>query len=224
MKIAIVQPPYLPWMGYFDMLRRVDLMIFLDTVSVNLRSFQRRNRIRIPTGWMWLTVPVLKDGGQSPIFRNARLNETTGWRRKHWKAIVSSYERAPYFDEYRGFFETFYNEPQNSLQEVNVNLIKYVAEQLGLTTPTRYASELDPEGKKTELLLDICRKTGASYYLSGPTAKNYLRPELFEARGIALEFHEYKHPTYEQRFPGFISHMSSIDLLFNTGDRAARIL
>ena len=224
MNIAIVQPPYLPWLGYFDMLRKVDLMIFLDTVRMNLRSFQRRNRIRTPTGWMWLTVPVLKDGVQSPIFRVAKVNESTGWRLKHWKAILSSYERAPHFDEYRGFFEAFYSEPHDSLLEVNVALIKYVAKQLGLTTPARYASELEPEGKKTELLLDICRKTAASHYLSGPTAKNYLRPELFEAQGVELEFHEYKHPTYEQRFPGFFSYMSSIDLLFNTGDRAARIL
>lgn len=224
MNIAIVQPPYLPWLGYFDMLRKVDLMIFLDTVSVNLRSFQRRNRIRIPTGWMWVTVPVLKDGAQSPIFRVAKLDESTGWRRKHWRAIVSSYGRAPYFDKYRGFFETFYSEAHASLLEVNVNLIKYVAKQLGLTTATRYASEFESDGKKTDLLLDICKKTGASHYLSGPTAKNYLRPELFEAQGVALEYHEYKDPVYQQRFPGFFSHMSSIDLLFNTGDRAARIL
>jgi hypothetical protein len=173
---------------------------------------------------MWLTVPVLKDGAQSPIFRLAKLNESTGWRRKHWRAIVSSYERAPYFDEYREFFEAFYNEPHPFLLELNVNLINYVAQQFDLKTPTRYASELEPTGKKTELLLDICRKTGASHYLSGPTAKDYLRPDLFEAQGVVLEFHEYKHPTYEQRFPGFFSHLSSIDLLFNTGERAARIL
>lgn len=223
MRVAIVQPPYLPWLGYFDMLRKVDLMVFLDTVRVNLRSFQRRNRIRTPTGWMWLTLPVLKEGGTSPIFRSARLNDAVEWRRKHWLAIRSSYSRAPYFQEHRSFFESFYDQPRTSLLDVNVTLIEYVAGQLGVKTRTHYASEFEPQGAKTELLVDICKKVGASVYLSGPTARNYLKPELFNAQNVQLEFHEYAHPVYDQRFPRFVPQMSAIDLLFNAGPRAAEL-
>ena len=224
MRVAIVQPPYLPWLGYFDMLRKVDLMILLDTVRVNMRSFQRRNRIRIPTGWMWLTVPILKENGQSPIFHKAKFNESTGWKQKHWRAITTSYQKSTYFCKYQDFLEKFYKKTQTSLLELNVDLIKYLSTQLGLTTQMRYASEFKPEGIKTKLLLDICKKVGASHYLSGLTARNYLKPELFEAEGVSLEYHEYVHPVYRQRFPGFFPNMSSIDLLFNTGDEAARIL
>jgi hypothetical protein len=206
------------------MLRKVDLMVFLDTVKVNLRSFQRRNRIRTPAGWMWLTVPILKEQGVAPKFRSARINDSIAWREKHWRAICSSYSRAAFFDEHRDFLEAFYGEARTYLLDVNVALIEYLARELGVDTKTRYASELGPRGTKTELLVDVCKKVGATTYLSGPTAKNYLKPNLFEAEGIALKFHEYTHPVYEQRFPGFLPNMSSIDLLFNAGERARRIL
>jgi hypothetical protein len=106
---------------------------------------------------------------------------------------------------------------------VNVTLIKYLAKELGVGTKTCYASELKAEGTKTALLIDLCKKVGASTYVSGPTAKDYLRLELFKENNIALEFQGYTHPTYKQRFPGFIPMMSSIDLLFNAGQRAAEI-
>ncbi len=224
MRVAIVQPPYLPWLGYFDMLRKVDLMVFLDTVRVNLRSFQRRNRIRIQKGWIWLTLPVIKEQDQSPLFRAARLNDGADWRRKHWRAICSSYGRARYFEEHRSFLEAFYNRPQIWLLEVNVTLIEYMARQLGVRTKTCYASGFQPEGAKTQLLVDICKKVGASTYLSGPTARDYINPDSFKMEKIGVEFHEYTHPTYEQRFPGFVPNMSAIDLLFNAGPRATEIL
>jgi hypothetical protein len=224
MRVAIVQPPYLPWLGYFDLLRKVDRMVYLDTVNVNLRSFQRRNRIRTPTGSTWLTLPILKEQTGSPIFRNARTNDAIGWRQKHWRAIYSSYGRAPYFVDHRDFFEGFYAHAPSSLLDINVTLLQYLGKQLDVNTATCYASELEPQGAKTQLLIDICKKVGASAYLSGPTARNYLLPEMFKEENIALDFHEYTHPVYNQNFPGFAPRMSAIDLLFNVGPKATKIL
>jgi len=110
------------------------------------------------------------------------------------------------------------------LLDINVTLIEYLAKQFRVGTKTGYASELEPKGTKTALLVDICKKIRASTYISGPTAKAYLKPELFEQERIAVEFHEYAHPVYTQRFPGFIPRMSSIDLLFNIGAAAGEII
>jgi hypothetical protein len=223
--VSINQPAYLPWLGYFDRIYQSDVHVVLDHVQFEKNSMVNRNKIRTITGTQMLTVPVCSAGkfGDIPINSIAIANQVK-WNRKHWQAIMQSYSRAKYFDKYGVYFEEKFNENWDILNILLKDITSYLLDQLGINTTIIYSSEMDVSGKKDQLVLNICKELGASKYLSGPFGRDYLSSSDFSSARIALEYHDYKHPTYTQCYDGFEKGMSVLDLLFNHGSKSLEIL
>jgi hypothetical protein len=228
MIVSIMQPAYLPWLGFFDRMAASDTLILLDHVLIDRNSktkFANRNRIRTAQGWTWLTVPIRSKGRHGALHLDEiEVNNETEWAAKHWRAIELNYRRAPYFADYAGRFHALYERSWEKLAELNAAGHRAFTEALGLTTPTLLSSEMDCRESKDRLIVELCRKAGASAYISGPFGRDYLKAEDFRAAGIDLLFHDYDHPEYKQCFEGFEPYMSALDLLFNHGPEALAIL
>lgn len=223
-RIGILQPSYLPWLGYFDQMSRVDQFIFLDNVQFTRRDWRNRNRIRTREGWTWLTVPVQQKGRFTQSLLETRFDESTPWRDKHLKTLQSHYAKAPFFDAYfPGISAILYRE-HPSLAELCIDLTEWLAHQLKIMTPTQRASRLEVRETKAERILSLCQQLGATHYLSGDVAETYLSQLDFSRYNIEVEYQHYRHPEYAQRYPGFVSHLSVVDLLFNHGDNSPNIL
>ncbi|HLU94096.1 MAG TPA: WbqC family protein [Membranihabitans sp.] len=224
MKAAIVQSNYLPWKGYFDIINMVDLFIFYDDVQYTKRDWRNRNRIKTRDGIKWLTVPCTSSTNQ----RICEVSFTdANWQQKHWRTIQFNYARAKYFGEYRPIFEEIYTgRTWHNLSEFNQYTIQVIAKQI-LNSDTSFedSRNYDLKGQKDERLLDLLGKCGATSYLSGPSARSYIREDLFREAGIDLVWMNYSgYPEYDQIYPPFDHYVSIIDLIFNEGPRTVDYL
>lgn len=223
MIVSIMQPAYLPWLGYFDRLARSDLHIVLDSVAVSKQNFTNRNRVRGSTGPVWLTVPVQRKSSDQRITETL-VGPDRSWKRKHWETLRQAYRRAPHWDRYAGFLASYYATPQEQLVDVLDLSTTWLCNSLGITTPIVRSSTLDVPGSKAELVLQLCKAVGATTYLSGPFGRDYLDPHAFDAAGISLEYHDYGHPQYPQGEHPFEPYLSVLDLLCHCGPDSLDIL
>ena len=224
--VAIHQPNYIPWPGYFHKLAAADVFVLLDAVQYPRgRSFAARNRIKTPNGVAYLTIPVSVPKGHEgkATYLDVELADPR-WKEKHLRTIEGSYRRAPHFDE---VYELYIHElePERAFAEVTVALIDTIAAYLGIETRRVRLSELLASfGQKTDLIVDVCRALDASTYLSGTGGgRDYNDEELLRAHGIDLRYDEYEPPVYRQLWGDFEPRLSVLDLLFNCG-RASRDL
>jgi hypothetical protein len=226
-RIAIAQPTYLPWLGYFDLLDQVDQFVLLDTVQFEKQSWQQRNRIKTPTGLLWLTVPVVFRGRLGQRIVDVEIRETEFWH-DHLRAVELNYRRTPFFGDYYPAWSELMRTASSDLRlaELNVTLLRWLTQALGNKTPMVRSSELGVVGKRTHLLAEICGVLGATTYVSPLGSAEYLLNELsvLTGRGVDVVFQHYEHPTYSQPFPPFQSHASVLDLLFNEGDKSLRVI
>jgi len=216
-RVAILQSNYIPWKGYFDIIQQVDLFIFYDDVQYTKSDWRNRNKIKTDKGAEWVSVPVGDDNNRlicEVVIGNP------AWQIKHWRSLQQNYGRSPYFDRYRSYFEHVYLGQQwTSLSALNQALIKHIAREfLGIVTEFADSRRWQVHGHKMDRLLELAMQSGATTYLSGPSAKDYIDPERFQKAGIYLEWMSYAgYPEYPQRFPPFEHGVSILDLLFNVG-------
>jgi len=224
--VAIHQPEHLPWLGFFDKMRRADLFVFLDHVPFRKNYFQNRNRVRSASGATWVTVPVLTKGHAYQPLNEVQINEqgSPRWKQKYWASVEQSYAGSPYWKEYAEGIRRCFETPSPLLCDLNITLIEAMRQAFGIEVQTARSSALGVDGTRSELLLEICRKTGATEYLSGISGKEYLDLDLFRAAGIRVEFQEFHHPLYRQRYEPFMPLMSAVDLLFNHGAESFDVL
>ncbi|MBD3379955.1 MAG: hypothetical protein GF408_05775 [Candidatus Omnitrophica bacterium] len=222
MKIAIHQPQYMPWLGYFDKMDRADVFVVLDDVQFKKNEWQNRNRIRTADSWQWMTVPVIHHFGQT--ISSAAIDNHSNWKKKHLKALESNYARACFYDEHMPFFREIYSREWTSLCELNCCIIDRIKALVGITADTLRSSSMEITGSSTRRLADICLALEADTYISGAGGRDYLDLSLFEEAGIKVEFQEYRHPVYEQVFEGFFPYMSAVDLLFCKGPESLEII
>lgn len=226
MRTAVIsQPTYLPWLGYFRIMKEADIYVFLDNVQFEKRSWQCRNRIKSVNKWIWVTVPTRSK--QGTLLKDVEIDNTKPWQRQHWNAIRTCYGKAPYFGLYAPFFKSVYNTEWTKLDSLNIYIIKYLASQLGLSPSFLRSSDLGVKGTRTDLLLNICTVLGADRYVTTVGSKEYMQEDgaekLFE-RCIKLEFFEYNHPVYPQLFEDFIPFLTVVDCLFNCGPKSAEVI
>lgn len=220
MKVGIIQPNYIPWRGYFDFIDEVDLFIFYDDVQYTRRDWRNRNRIKTPQGLKWLTVPVHFHQSTGQLICHSRIDHSRPWQQRHINLLQANYRQAPFYQRYADEFFALLNQPVETIAALNVRLARWIMAQLAIVTPTRLASELNAAGAKTDRLLDLLRRVGATTYLTGPAAKAYLEPEKFAAAGIALEYKAYVYPPYPQLWGQFEPAVTILDLMFNCGERS----
>jgi len=217
MIIAIHQPNYLPYYGYFHKIQKSDLFVFLDNVPYTKNSYINRNRIKTAQRWSWLTVPIESKDVLKRAIRKVKISNVTNWQKKHWKSLKYNYRKAKHFDEYKDFFKEVYGKKWVYLADLNEYLIKKVCSFLEIECNFLDASELDVSGSKTDLLINICETVGADTYLSGQGGKGYLEEEKFRLCDINLRYQEPKQPKYTQLFGDFTPYLSIVDMLFCEG-------
>ena len=224
MRVTILQPSYLPWLGFFEQMSRADKFVLLDDVQYTRRDWRNRNRIRVKESWVWLTVPVQQKRRFSQSLLETRIDNSLPWRRKHLETLRQHYCKAPFFEKYFPRCQQVYEQEWTFLFDLCLETIHLIKEEMGIETPFLRSSEMKPSGEKTQRLVSICRELGATHYLSGELGSNYISEEDFSSQGIGLEYQNYDHTVYPQRYPGFVPHLSAIDLLFNWGEQSLGIL
>jgi len=226
MIVTIHQPEHLPWLGFFDKVRQADMFVMLDHVQFRKNYYQNRNRIRSADGAIWMTVPVLTKGHSSQAINQILINNqgSPRWRGKCWTSLVQCYRNAPYWSSYGAEFERLYQKTWARLVELNEAVIRFLLDALSIKTRIIKSSEVNTEGNRGDLVLNICRQVGADVYLSGVSGKEYLSYEKFAAAGIQLRFQQFHHPIYRQLYEPFIPCLSVIDLLFNYGPASMNVL
>ncbi|MCX7868998.1 MAG: WbqC family protein [Terrimicrobiaceae bacterium] len=225
MTVSIMQPAYLPWPGYFDRVRRSDLHVVLDHVSMDENSrtkFANRNRIRTPQGWTWLTVPVRSKGLHGKlVIREIEISGDGGWQAKHWGALRANYARAPHFEDDQPWLEEIYAGSWSRLCDLNQAVTARMLEAFGIRVKTLSSSAMGVAGAGHELILNLCLAAGATRYLSGPFGREYLDAEAFARAGIEVLVHTYSTAAYPQCFPGWEPNLSAVDMLWNLGREEA---
>lgn len=220
MIVAIHQPNYLPYLGFFDKMKNSDIFVIYDDAQFNKSDFQHRNRIRIYHGWKWLTVPVEKK--RIPINEVKIKNEVKTWKGVKWsdahfKDIHDNYKDAPYYSIYADELMRIYKRTYEKLVDLNMELIRFLMKAFDIDVEIVFSSDLGFTSKSTQRLVEIVEALGGDVYLSGPKGRDYLDVSLFERKGIKVVFQDFKHPVYKQRYEGFVPNMAAIDALFNVG-------
>lgn len=220
MIIGIHQPNYLPYLGFFDKMKQSDVFVIYDDAQFNKENFTHRNRIRIYHGWKYLTVPVLKE--YIPIkdikIRNELTVKGVKWADAHIRDIRDNYKDTPFYATYENDFEAIYRKNYDKLLDLNMEIIHFLMDAFEINTKLIFSSELGFSSKSTERLVEIVEALEGDVYLSGSMGRDYLDISLFEKIGIKVEFQDFKHPIYRQRYEGFIPNMTAIDALFNAGE------
>jgi hypothetical protein len=220
--VVIHQPDFMPYIGFFHRLLYADLFIFLDHVQFvhSNRSWTHRDKIKTANGERWLTISVVKAQRDTPI--NQIHLASNDWREQNLNLLRENYRSAPYFLELFPKVEALYGLPYELLSKFNEASIRMMMEWFAIDIPVSYSSNLQPEGRKNELMVDLLKKVGASHYLSGSGAKDYFEEKPFSSAGIEVKWQDFKHPVYQQQFGEFIPYLSSIDLFFNCGIENSR--
>jgi hypothetical protein len=224
-RVAIVQSNYIPWKGYFDLVNSADEFILFDDVQYTRRDWRNRNKIKTPQGTAWLSIPVEVKGKYLQKIRETAVSDRD-WPRNHWRTICQFYSKATHFSDYKDTLEELYlGSSETSLSLINYRFLNAICKLLGIRTKLSWSMEYSIAEGKTERLVSLCRQAGAAVYISGPAAREYMQPELFEQEGIRLEYFDYGgYPEYRQLYPPFVHEVSVLDLLLNEGTGAPKYM
>jgi hypothetical protein len=226
MIVTLHQPHFLPWLGYLDRMRVADLFIVLDHVQFERRNYQNRTRILCDGEARWFTVPVVQLSQLERIVEKRVDNTTTGqdrwWGPKYYKTLCYAYRNAPFFDRYAPRLRDILETPQERLLDLNLLLLEFLREAYDIRTPLAMSSQIGAGGRKSELLLNLCREVGATVFLGGlGGSRHYLDVDAFERAGIEVRWQDFRHPEYAQCGGGrFIAGLSSFDMLANCGPQS----
>ena len=217
-KVAILQSNYIPWKGYFDMIAAVDEFILFDDMQFTRRDWRNRNQIKTSQGTQWLTVPVKVKG---KYFQTIRETEIDGenWKLTHWKSLIQNYSRTPYFDEIAVWLEPLYfNNSYSHLSILNRKFIEALCHYLNIKTVIKNSWDYILTEGKTERLANLCLQAGATEYISGPAARDYIDEHVFIENNIKLTWFNYsEYAEYPQLWGKFTHQVTLLDLLFNCG-------
>lgn len=229
--VVITQSNYIPWRGYFDLLRSADEVVLLDSVQYTRRDWRNRNMIKTPQGTEWLTIPVDAKGKYLQAIDETRI-ASPEWARKHRRSIELAYRNAAF---YQGVSPWVFGLIEDAAKEqylsaVNERIIRAICERLGIGVPIRRCTDILPREtlrdlEATERLVALAKEAKATRYISGPAAQAYLNVDPFRAAGIEVAWMDYGgYPPYPQLWGEFAPRVSILDLLLNTGPEAPRYL
>ena len=216
-KIAISQSNYIPWKGYFDLINSVDEFTLYDDAQYTRRDWRNRNKIKTPQGLQWLTIPVDVKGKYLQKINETKISDK-GWGVRHWQQIKQNYAKAKNFKKYKDIFEELYLScKEEYLSEINHKFIIAINQILGIKTKIRFSSEFEIYGDQTEKLINICKQSNATVYISGPAAKTYFDEQLANKENILVKYMNYEnYKEYEQLYPPFEHGVTILDLILNT--------
>jgi len=223
MIVSIHQPYYFPWLGFFEKIINADVFVYLDDVQYEKRNFYNRNKIKVPNGSAWITVPVMDSYKKNML--DVEINNKENWQKKHLSSIIHNYKKAPFFKDHEEFLEeVFLKKKWTKLIDLNFFTLNYLLDALSIDTPIEYSSKLNIKSTATQRLLDITKAVGANTYFSGSSGSKYMETELFDKENINIIYQDYKTPEYKQLGKGFEPNLSILDLLLNYGPDSKEII
>jgi hypothetical protein len=225
-RVAIIQSNYIPWKGYFNIIKCVDHFVLLDDVQYTRRDWRNRNLIKTKAGLKWLTIPVAVKSNYHIKIEDVQAAGSE-WRIDHWNQLKNAYGTSQYFKEISPFFEEIYLQSKElNLSKINFSFIEKILAILNIRTPLSWSREFaNMPTRKTERLVHICKNLNASEYISGVAAKDYLEVELFEKENIKVVWADYSgYLPYSQLYPPFEHGVSIMDMLFNEGIQSTHLL
>lgn len=211
--VTIHQPDFLPWRGFFDRWGKSDLYIVLDDVQFLRRGWHHRDKIKTKDGVKWLTIPIKKKGKYDQLILEVEIDYSTDWQAKHLKTIEVNYKKAPNFEYYFDKLKSIYVKKHDLLIDLNMDLLIFVAEELGIDTPAVFASSYNVNSNSTERLIELVKAVGGNEYLTGTGSKGYLNEKLFQRKGIRVVWQNYEETFYKQLHEDFVPHLSGLDYL-----------
>ena len=218
------QPVYLPWLGLFHKIALAEKFCIFDIAQYQNKDFNNRNKIKTNAGPIWLSVPVESKSHFGKKLSDIRIVHD-GWNKKHFKSIDFAYKKAPFYTTYIGLLEEILLKTHfDFLADLNFATLMFGLNALGIDRPICKASDYDFQGQKSDLVLDMCLKLGASQYICGAMGRGYADVPSFRKQEITPFFQEYTHPVYQQIYGNFEPFMSVIDLLFNCGPCSLEVL
>jgi hypothetical protein len=217
MRAGVIQSCYIPWRGYFDFIDSVDIFVIYDDVQYSSGSWRNRNQVKTKNGLQWLSVPVVYRFGDTIDAVSIGRKPGMSWQELHRRLLHESLGPASYFSDAMGIWEEAVVHDDSKLTPLNVRLIQGVCSYLDIATKIVLSSDYQVSGTKTARLLNLLRKLGATRYLSGPSAKNYLEEDLFRASSIGLEYKSYNYSSYPQLWGDFAGTVTVLDLIANCG-------
>lgn len=222
MIVAVDQPNYIPWKGYFDLIHDVDLFVFYNDVQYTTRDWRNRNKIRTQHGEKWLTVPC---GKSTRRFICEVTMSNDEWQKKHFETIRYAYGRTPYYRWVEPLLiDVYLNHKWKYLYELDQYLTEQISKNyLGIKTSFADSRNYKTKGVKHERMLNLLKSIGADIYESGPAAKGYIVDSDYEIEGIELRWKSYAgYPRYNQSgYDDFVHEVSILDLLCNVGEEAS---
>lgn len=218
-KAIITQSNYIPWKGYFDSIRQVDVFVVYDDMQYTKRDWRNRNLIKTPQGLKWLTIPVEVKGKYYQKIKDTKIADRY-WNLSHWEVIKQNYKTAEHFKQVSDWLEPLYrNCNYEYLTDVNMHFITEVCRFFNIQTEIKFSSEYELAEEKTRRLVDICRELKVSDYYTGPAAKSYMVEEMFTNENIRIHYWDYSsYPEYDQLYPPFEHGVSIIDMIFSLGN------
>lgn len=228
MRLVALQSNYIPWKGYFDLLKGADLFVVYDSVQYTKNDWRNRNVLVGPNGSTWLTIPVQTSGRPTQRISEACVSDGR-WARKHWMTVVQALGKRPHFARYQQEWEAWFTEAAElpMLHDINLVFLRGIARQLSIATPivddTEYHTGFEAsDGSATERLVALCESAGATTYITGPAGLNYMDLDAFRTANIAVEVIDYRgYPEYPQLSDPFTHGVSVLDLLANVGPDAS---
>ena len=215
----------MPWRGYFDFISSVDLFVVFDDVQYPVgRSWRNRNQLKTKNGLKWITVPVRSKSEKLPIDHVLIANTDKPWQTKHRQLLQEALQPAPFADETLQLWEESIAAGDVKISELNIRLMTSICRYFGITTPLVSARQYKAAGTKTERLLSLIEATGATSYLSGPSARGYIDESMFRKRNIRLEYKTYDYGPYPQLWGPFEGNVSVIDLIANCGAKGRDLI
>lgn len=225
MIVSTYQPYFAPYPGFFSKVLRSDILVLMDAVQFPQgTTWLTRNRFKGHQGTLWMTVPVWKKGLGLQKICDVKICREGLWSRKHLKSLKTVYKNAPYFDDHVDFLEDIFSRGFERLVDLNVTIIRYLIDQLQITTTVLLLSHMGIQVKEPHLTAEICKHLGASHFLAQKSAGKYLDGEIFRKAGIEIEFFTPPSFVYPQLWGAFIPNLSTFDLLFHCGPRGETIL
>ncbi|MBS4172198.1 WbqC family protein [Bacillus sp. FJAT-49736] len=221
MIVGIHQPNYLPWIGYFHKMLSCDVFVLLDDVLCSNKA-ERRNVIKGSNGIVSLSVPVIN---KKALIKDIQIKNELNWKHRHFNSLQGCYAKTEYWEQISPSLLKIYQHSGSKLIDINLEIIHFIRDYLGMKTPIVRSSELSGiKGKKNTKLINICKSLGADMYLSGNGAKSYIDENDFQNNNITIVYQEFEHPVYPQRWGKFIPNLSIIDLLLNCGPNSKNYL
>jgi hypothetical protein len=224
-RIVISQPMLFPWVGLFEQIRLADVYVHYDDVQFSKGSFVNRVQVKTATGIKWLTAPLqnLRLGQE---IRAVAINDKTDWRRAHLDLLFQSYASAPFKDDMLSLVQSVYQRPAGTIAEVAVASMEAICDYFSLTEGKSFAtsSDLGIGGKSSRRVVDIVKRCEGDVYITGHGARSYLDHELFESRGVRVEYMDYRKLPYRQLHGEFTPYVSALDLIANEGRKGSRVI